>query len=48
MEEVEELPVEEIPSEEGSTPADVEALVNKALEENDIEDTDDNTDSSEE
>ncbi len=48
MEEVEELPVEEIPSEEGSTPADIEALVNKALEENDIEDTDDNTDSSEE
>ena len=48
MEEVEELPVEEIASEEGSTPADIEALVNKALEENDIEDTDDNTDSSEE
>ena len=48
MEEVEELPVEEIPQEDGTTPADVEALVNKALEENDIEDTDDNTDSSEE
>ncbi len=48
MEEVEELPVSEIPSEEGSTPADIEALVSKALEENDIEDTDDNTDSSEE
>ena len=48
MEEVEELPVEELPQEDGTTPADVEALVSKALEENDIEDTDDNTDSSEE
>jgi DNA gyrase subunit A len=48
MEEVEELPVEEIPQKDGTTPADVEALVSKALEENDIEDTDDNTDSSEE
>ncbi len=48
MEEVEELPVNEIPSEEGSTPDDIEALVSKALEENDADDAEDNTDSSEE
>ncbi|MCR4687178.1 MAG: DNA gyrase subunit A [Lachnospiraceae bacterium] len=48
MEEVEELPVEEIPHEDGTTPVDVEALVSKALEENDADDAEDNTDSSEE
>ncbi len=48
MEEVEELPVEENLGHDGTTPADIEALVSKALEENDADDTEDNTDSSEE
>ena len=48
MEEVEELHVEENLGHDGTTPADIEALVSKALEENDADDTEDNTDSSEE
>ena len=48
MEEVEELPVEENLGYDGTTPADIEALVSKALEENDADDAEDNTDSSEE